>query len=59
MTEASAADAVIAFAPKKVYPYHYRGKPNVSDVARFKNLIKKSNAEIEVIQLDWYPRDQF
>lgn len=59
MTEASAADAVIAFAPKKVYPYHYRGKPNVSDVARFKNLIEKSTAKIEVIQLDWYPRDQF
>jgi L-ascorbate metabolism protein UlaG (beta-lactamase superfamily) len=59
MTEASAADAVIAFSPKKVYPYHYRGKPNVSDVARFKNLIKKSTTKIEVIQLDWYPRDPF
>ena len=59
MTEASAADAVIAFSPKKVYPYHYRGKPNVSDVARFKNLIEKSTTKIEVIQLDWYPSDQF
>ena len=59
MTENSAAAAVIAFSPKKVYPYHYRGKPNVSDVALFKTLIEKSNAKVEVIQLDWYPRDQF
>ena len=59
MTENSAAAAVIAFSPKKVYPYHYRGKPNVSDVALFKTLIEKSNANIEVVQLDWYPRDHF
>ena len=59
MTENSAAAAVIAFSPKKVYPYHYRGKPNVSDVGLFKTLIEKSNAKVEVIQLDWYPRYQF
>lgn len=55
MTEESAASAVLEFKPKKVYPYHYRGKPDVSDVAKFKKLVNEGNPEIEVIQLDWYP----
>ena len=59
MTEASAASAVLAFKPKAVYPYHYRGKPNVSDVALFKSLIEKESKDIRVIQLDWYPRDDY
>ena len=59
MTEAAAASAVLEFKPKAVYPYHYRGKPNVSDVARFKALVNKENPDIEVIQLDWYPRDSY
>ena len=56
MTEESAASAVIAFKPKQVYPYHYRGNPEVSDVAKFKKLVNEANPEIEVIQLDWYPK---
>jgi L-ascorbate metabolism protein UlaG (beta-lactamase superfamily) len=58
MTETSAASAVVDFKPKKVYPYHYRGTEGLSDVGRFKGLIKKSSAanEIEVVQLDWYPK---
>ncbi|MRH99744.1 MBL fold metallo-hydrolase [Kriegella sp. EG-1] len=59
MTEESAAEAVLAFKPKQVYPYHYRGNPNVSDVTKFKNLVNKGNSEIEVVQLDWYPNDEF
>ncbi|QWX85454.1 MBL fold metallo-hydrolase [Cellulophaga sp. HaHaR_3_176] len=55
MTEESAASAVLEFKPKQVYPYHYRGKPDVSDVVKFKNLVNEGNREIEVIQLDWYP----
>lgn len=55
MTVASAADAVIEFAPKKVYPYHYRGNPDVSDVTAFKTLVDTANPGIEVVQLDWYP----
>ena len=31
MTEESAASAVLEFKPKQVYPYHYRGKPDVSE----------------------------
>jgi L-ascorbate metabolism protein UlaG (beta-lactamase superfamily) len=55
MTVESAADAVLEFKPSQVYPYHYRGRPDVSDVAKFKELITAGNPEIEVVQLDWYP----
>ena len=55
MTVEKAADAVAEFKPKKVYPYHYRGRPDVSDVTVFKTLVEQANAGIEVIQLDWYP----
>ncbi len=59
MTEESAADAVLEFQPKQVYPYHYRGKPDVSDVAKFKELVNKGDADIEVVQLDWYPTEEY
>ncbi|MEM8999626.1 MAG: MBL fold metallo-hydrolase [Bacteroidota bacterium] len=51
----NAADAVLAFQPKQVYPYHYRGKHGISDVTRFKTLVTSKNPDIEVVQLDWYP----
>jgi len=59
MTVESAADAVLAFKPKQVYPYHYRGNPDVGDVAQFKKLVHAGNPDIEVVQLDWYPREDF
>ncbi len=59
MTEESAASAVLEFKPKQVYPYHYRGKPNVSDVSKFKTIVNYKNPNIEVIQLDWYPNDSY
>tara|TARA_R110000796_G_scaffold88850_7_gene192145 strand:+ start:21694 stop:22482 length:789 start_codon:yes stop_codon:yes gene_type:complete len=59
MTEESAASAVLEFKPKQVYPYHYRGNPDVSDVSKFKKLVNDGNSDIEVIQLDWYPNDDF
>ncbi|EAR00300.1 MBL fold metallo-hydrolase [Maribacter sp. HTCC2170] len=59
MTVESAADAVLEFKPKQVYPYHYRGKPDIGDVAKFKKFVNKTNPDIEVIQLDWYPNDAF
>ena len=40
MTVESAASAVLDFKPKEVYPYHYRGRPDVSDVAKFKAIGK-------------------
>ena len=59
MTPESAADAVLEFQPKQVYPYHYRGKPDVSDVEKFKSIVEASNSDIEVVQYDWYPNDDF
>ena len=47
-----AADAVLAFKPKVVYPYHYRGK-EMSDVEKFKTLVSKDKG-IEVRLLPWY-----
>ncbi|WP_271767989.1 MBL fold metallo-hydrolase [Aquimarina algiphila] len=55
MTVESAADAVLEFKPKQVYPYHYRGTEGLSDVKKFKELIAKDST-IEVVQLDWYPK---
>lgn len=51
-----AADAVLDFKPAAVYPYHYRGNPDVSDVARFAELVSTGDANIEIVQLDWYPK---
>ncbi|MCF4100390.1 MBL fold metallo-hydrolase [Gillisia sp. M10.2A] len=51
----SAIDAVLDFKPKKVYPYHYRGKDGYSDVAKFKTEVEKANSNIEVELLNWYP----
>ncbi len=59
MTPKSAADAVLEFKPKQVYPYHYRGKPDVSDINKFKELVNAGNPEIEVVQLDWYPKEAY
>lgn len=56
MTVESAADAVLEFKPKMVYPYHYRGTDGLSDVEKFRELVKKGNRKIEVVQLNWYPK---
>lgn len=50
-----AAEGVLAFKPKKVIPYHYRGKNGLADVEKFKELVNTSNEDIEVELLDWYP----
>lgn len=50
-----AADAVLAFKPKIVYPYHYRGRGGLSDVNAFKSLVDAGNKGIEVRLRDWYP----
>ncbi len=54
MTVESAADAVLEFKPKQVYPYHYRGTEGLSDVDKFRQLVSKDST-IEVVQLNWYP----
>lgn len=50
-----AADAVLDFKPKIVYPYHYRGRPDMSDVNKFKKLVNAKNKKIEVRLRNWYP----
>ncbi len=55
MTVDEAADAVLEFAPKQVYPYHYRGKDGLSDVNKFKELVNAGNPSIDVQLLNWYP----
>ncbi|MEO8582389.1 MAG: MBL fold metallo-hydrolase [Flavitalea sp.] len=50
-----AASAVLAFKPKIVYPYHYRGENGLSDVNKFKKIITSSNAKIDVRIREWYP----
>ena len=48
MTPAEAADAVKAFKPKIVYPYHYRG----SDLTVFANALKGTGIDVRL--RDWY-----
>lgn len=45
-----AASAVIEFAPKVIYPYHY----GESDVAKFKTMVAAENSAVEVRLGDWY-----
>ncbi|WKD84761.1 hypothetical protein KCTC32516_00095 [Polaribacter huanghezhanensis] len=58
MTVESAADAVLEFKPKEVFPYHYRGTGGLSDVAKFKSLVNLGNPNIKVVQLNWYPNQK-
>jgi len=50
-----AASAVLDFNPRIVYPYHYRGNPDMSDTTVFKSLVNEGNADIEVRLRNWYP----
>ncbi|WP_456462077.1 MBL fold metallo-hydrolase [Lutibacter sp.] len=50
-----AANAVLDFQPKIVYPYHYRGKNGYSDIAKFKKLVNTKNKNIEIRIHNWYP----
>ena len=51
MDVATAASGVLAFKPKAVYPYHYRGQ----DTEKFKALVNAGDASIDVRLRDWYP----
>ncbi len=52
-----AANAVLEFRPKIVYPFHYRGKDGYSDVEAFKKLVNTKNKNIEVRLKNWYPKN--
>ncbi len=47
----AASQAVLAFKPKAVYPYHYRGQ----DVNAFKTLVNTGDKNIDVRLREWYP----
>ncbi len=49
-----AASAVLEFKPKVVYPYHYRGNPDMSDTEAFKHLVNIVDPAIDVRLRDWY-----
>jgi L-ascorbate metabolism protein UlaG (beta-lactamase superfamily) len=51
MDAAQAAQGVLAFKPKVIYPYHYRGQ----DVNTFKSLVNEGDKNIEVRLRNWYP----
>lgn len=51
MDTQQAADAVLDFAPRVVYPYHYRGQ----DISDFKRRVNQGNRNIEVRLENWYP----
>ena len=53
-----AAQAVLAFKPRIVYPYHYRGTNGLSDVAAFKRNVTAANPKIDVRLRNWYPAAQ-
>jgi L-ascorbate metabolism protein UlaG (beta-lactamase superfamily) len=50
-----AADAVLEFKPRIVYPYHYRGNNGLSDVEAFKSLVEAGDKNIDVRLRNWYP----
>lgn len=49
-----AAQAVLDFKPKVVYPYHYRGQGGLADTEAFKKMVNDKNKNIEVRLRDWY-----
>lgn len=55
MSVDEAAEAVVAFRPAHVYPYHYRGQDGLADVNRFKELVNTGDPDIDVELLNWYP----
>lgn len=50
-----AADAVLAFKPKVVHPYHYRSQDGFSDTNKFKEMVEEKDPTIKVELLDFYP----
>lgn len=54
MTVQQAADAVAAFKPVTVFPYHHRG----SDVRDFARLVEATDAGSLVVIANWYPRGE-
>ncbi len=59
MAAEAAAEAVAAFAPSYVFPYHYRGADGgTQDPERFAELLAETDAETEVRMGAWYAPDE-
>ncbi len=55
MSAEQAADAVAAFAPAVVVPYHYNGGDDgTQDPEVFASMLSEAGAETEVALHDWY-----
>ncbi|MFC5272165.1 MBL fold metallo-hydrolase [Adhaeribacter terreus] len=55
MSVKQASEGVLAFKPKIVYPYHYRGQEGLSDINEFKKLVNVGDKNIDVRLRNWYP----
>jgi L-ascorbate metabolism protein UlaG (beta-lactamase superfamily) len=56
MSVEEAADAVLAFKPRVVYPYHYRNQDaTFADINKFKQLVNTGDSTIQVVLGNWYP----
>lgn len=55
MTAEQAVDAVKAFQPSRVIPYHYRGQGGFQDVEKFKSDVEAMNTNTQVELMNWYP----
>ncbi|MBJ6120019.1 MBL fold metallo-hydrolase [Pontibacter sp. BT310] len=53
-----AASGVLAFKPKVIYPYHYRGTEGLADVEAFKKMVNEKDKNIDVRLRNWYPQQQ-
>ena len=49
-----AAQAVLAFKPKIMYPYHYRGQNGLSDTEAFRKMVNDKDKSIDVRLRNWY-----
>jgi L-ascorbate metabolism protein UlaG (beta-lactamase superfamily) len=54
MDISEAAQAVLDFKPKIMYPYHYRGQSGLSDTEAFKKLVNDKDKNIDVRLRNWY-----
>ncbi len=57
MSVEEAAEAVVAFKPKIVHPYHYRGPDGLADIEMFKTLVNERDPQIRVELLNFYPKE--
>lgn len=56
MSVEQAAEAVVAFKPKVVHPYHYRTPDGLSDISHFKSLVEVTDPSITVELLNFYQK---